>query len=133
MKIVVAIARILLGLMFFVLGLNGFLNFIPAPPIAGPAGTFVNVLAQTHYDWMVSGVQLIAGLLLLTNQYVPLALVALAAVLVNVLTFHITMMRDGLPLALVATVLWFVVALPLRAQFAPLFARQPARRTRYPL
>ncbi len=32
MKIVVTVARLLVGLVFFVLGLNGFLQFIPAPP-----------------------------------------------------------------------------------------------------
>jgi len=45
MKIVLLVARILLGLTFFVFGLNGFLGFIPTPPLhAGLAGQFVTVL-----------------------------------------------------------------------------------------
>jgi uncharacterized membrane protein YphA (DoxX/SURF4 family) len=124
MKIAVVIARILLGLMFFVFGLNGFLNFIPAPPIPGPAGAFNGAMQETHYTWFVSGVQVIAGALLLTNQYVPFAVVVLAAVLANILVFHATMLPAGFPLALVATILWVIVALPLRSHFAPLFARR---------
>ncbi|HWT05082.1 MAG TPA: hypothetical protein VN224_04950, partial [Xanthomonadales bacterium] len=50
-------------------------------------------------------------------------IVTLAAVLANILVFHATMLPSGFPLAIVATVLWFIVALPLRAHFAPLFAR----------
>jgi putative oxidoreductase len=123
-KIAVVIARVLLGLMFFVFGLNGFLHFIPSPPLSGNVSTFMDVLLASHYYVLIFGVQVIAGALLLSNQYVPLALVALAAVLANILTFHITMQPTGLPIALVATVLWFVVALPLRSHFAPLLARK---------
>ena len=124
MKIAVVIARVLLGMMFFVFGLNGFLHFIPSPPLSGNVATFMGVLLASHYYVLIFGVQVIAGALLLTNQYVPLALVALAAVLANILTFHIAMQPAGLPIALVATILWFVVALPLRSHFAPLLARK---------
>ena len=120
------IARILLGLIFLVLGLNGFLFFIPAPPIAGPAATFFNVMITSHYSVMVFGVQIIAAVMLLTDRYVPLALVALAAVLANILDFHITMQPSGLPLPLFTTLLWFIVAWPLRSHFALLFARKVA-------
>lgn len=121
MKIGVVIARILMGAIFLILGLNGFLQFLPAPPIAGPAGQFLGSMMSTHYTWMVSGVQVLAALMLLANRYVPLALLLLAAELVNILTFHITMMPAGLPLPLVVTLLWFIVAWPLRTYFAPLF------------
>jgi uncharacterized membrane protein YphA (DoxX/SURF4 family) len=125
MKIVHTIARILLGLSFLVFGLNGFLFFIPAPAsIPGPAGPFSQAMLVSHYTWFVSGVQVIAGILLLTNQYVPFAIVMLAAVLANILVFHLTMLPMGFPLAIVTTVLWFVVAWPLRAHFAPLFVRR---------
>lgn len=118
------IARILLGIIFLVLGLNGFLHFIPAPPIGGMAGTFFTAMVASHFYVMVFAVQVIAAVMLLTDQYVPLALVALAAVLANILNFHITMMPSGLPLPLFTTLLWFVTAWPLRSHFALLFARK---------
>jgi putative oxidoreductase len=124
MKIVVLIARLLLGLMFTVFGLNGFLQFIPAPPsIPGDAGVFFSVLMKSHYVYLTAGVQVIAGVLLLANQYVPLALTLLAAMLANILMFHITMMPKGLPFAIVATVLWFIVSWSMRERFALLFSR----------
>ncbi len=124
MKIVAVIARSLLGLIFVIFGLNGFLGFIPAPPIPGTAGAFLGALTTSHYVFFVSGVQVIAGVLLLTNQYVPLALVLLGAVIANILVFHATMMPAGLPLPILVTVLWVVVALSVRPHFAPLFARK---------
>lgn len=124
MKIATTITRLLLGLIFLVFGLNGFLWFLPAPPASGLMGQFMSVMIASHYGYLIFGVQVIAGLILLTNQYVPLALVALAAVLANILTFHITMAPSGLPLALVTTLLWFIVAWSVRSQFVPLLARK---------
>jgi putative oxidoreductase len=129
-RIVTLVAQVLLGLTFTVLGLNGFLQFIPAPPtFPEDARTFTGVLMKTHYVYLTSGVQVLAGVLLLVNQYVPLALVVLAAVLANILVFHITMLPQGLPLPLIVTVLWFIVAWSIRGTFAPLFLRKTHKTT----
>jgi len=122
-KITSTIARILLGVIFTIFGLNGFLHFIPSPPLNGDVLQFLTVIVASHFYVLIFGVQLICGVLLLVNQYVPLALVTLAAVLANILTFHITMQPQGIPPALIAVVLWILTALPLRAQFAPLLVR----------
>lgn len=87
MKIVALIARILLGLIFFVFGLNGFLHFIPATLPSGTAGQFLVALKASHYAYLVFAVQLIAGVLLLVNRFVPLAVVLLGAELANILVF----------------------------------------------
>lgn len=125
MKIVSTIARYLLGLTFTVFGLNGFLHFIPSP--AFPPGyllDFFTAIVGSGFYIMVFGVQLICGILLLIDQYVPLAIVALAAVLLNILTFHATMNPQGFPTAIIAVILYFLTAWPIRAQFAPIFARK---------
>lgn len=121
MTIVGTISRYLLGLAFIVFGLNGFLQFLPAPPIGGSTGEFFAVILTTHFAYFIFGVQLLCGLLLLLNRFMLLALMTLAAVLANILTFHITMQPAGLPMALIATLLWFFTAWPLRDRFAPLF------------
>ena len=125
MKIASTVARILLGLMFTVFGLNGFLHFIPSP--AFPPGflmDFFTAIVGSGFYIMIFGVQPICGLLLLSNQYVPLAIVVLGAVLANILTFHATMNPQGFPTAIIAVTLWFLTAWPIRAQFAPLLARK---------
>jgi putative oxidoreductase len=122
MKIVALIARILLGAIFLVFGLNGFLHFIPAPPPAGLAGQLVTVLFASHYAWVIFAVQVLGGALLLVDRYVVLALVLLGPVIVNILTFHILMAPAGLPLAAVVTVLWAILAVRNKQHLAGIFA-----------
>jgi putative oxidoreductase len=72
MKIVNLIARILLGLIFVVFGLNGFLNFLKMGPMPlGLAGQFIFAFVTSHYIWVVAGLQLAGGALLLVNRFVP--------------------------------------------------------------
>jgi hypothetical protein len=84
----------------------------------------MGALMRTHYVYLVSGVQVVAGVLLLVNQYVPVALLLLAGMLVNILVFHITMMPQGIGPGILATILWFVVSWSKRDVFAPIFARK---------
>src|SRR5437867_13403733 len=88
MRTASVIARYLAGVIFLVFGLNGFLNFIPLHPPGGIAGQFMGALYVSHYLWVIFAFQVMAGVLLLVNRYVPLALAVLAPVLVNILTFH---------------------------------------------
>src|SRR5271155_4132218 len=122
MKIAALVARNLLGLIFTIFGLNGFFHFIHMPPPTGIAAQYLGSLFVSHFLVAVFAIQLIAGVLLLANRFIPLALVLLGPVLVNILLFHCLMAPEGLPLALVTTVLWFVVFLRIRNVFAPLFS-----------
>lgn len=124
MKIATLIARNLLGLLFLVFGLNGFLHFIPMPPPSGLAGQYFTVLFVSHYMVLPFLLQVIGGALLLTNRFVPLALILLGPVLVNILLFHSLMAPAGLPLALFATVLWGVVFYGVRRAFAGVFVQR---------
>jgi putative oxidoreductase len=126
MKIAVLIARILLGLMFTVFGLNGFLNFIKQPPPTNPLAIhFFTGVAASHYAYMFFGFQLLAGLLLLSGFFVPFALIVLAAEIVNILTFHITMAPEGIAPSAVALILWLVVFAGYRSSFAGVLAARP--------
>ena len=124
MKIAVLVARILLGLMFVVFGLNGFLNFLHMPMPPGPAGQYVSVLFVSHYLHAVCLVEMIGGVLLLSGQFIPLGLVLLGPVIVNILLFHTFLFPAGFPPALLATVLWFVVFFGVRQAFAGIFAQK---------
>jgi len=121
MRIASVIARYLAGVIFLVMGLNGFLNFIPLPPPGGIAGQFMGVLYVSHYLWVIFAFQVVAGALLLANRYVPLAVAMLAPVLVNIITFHVLMAPSGLPLALFVAALWAVIFINVRTAFSGLF------------
>ena len=99
MKMASVIARYLLGLIFLVFGLNGFLRFIPMPPPKGLAAQFGDAIFASHYWVVVFGLQVLGGLLLLLNRFVVLALVLLGPIIVNIFFFHMLMAPEGIPLA----------------------------------
>ena len=121
MRTVSTIARYLAGVIFLVFGLNGFLHFIPMTPPGGIAGQYMGALYASHYLWVIFAVQVIAGVLLLVNRYVALAVAVLAPVIVNILCFHVLMAPSGLPLALFVAVLWVLIFVDVRPAFAALF------------
>ena len=124
MKIAVLISRVLLGLLFLVFGLNGFFQFIHMPPPTGLAGQYIGALFASHYYVVIFLLQVVSGALLLANRYVPLALLLIGPVIVNIVLFHSFMAPEGLPLALVAAVLWLIVFAGVRKAFAGVFVAQ---------
>jgi putative oxidoreductase len=124
MKIASLIARLLLGLIFLVFGLNGFLHFIPMPPPTGVALQFFMAMIATHYWVVIFGVQVIGAVLLLVNRFIPLALLLLGPVIVNIFFFHMFMAPAGLPLAIVVVVLWVILAVRNKQYLSSIFLQR---------
>lgn len=129
MKIAATIARILLGLVFAFFGANLLFHFLPNPQLPpGPVKDFTTIMASTHYLYVVGFFQFVPGILLLINRYVPLALTALAAEIVNILTTHILVMKGGglFPLPILVAILWVIVFWSVRSAFDGIFQARPA-------
>ncbi len=109
MKHAGTIARVILGLIFVIFGLNGFFNFIPVPPPPEAGMKFLGGLAGSGYFFpFLKSVEVIAGLALLTNMLAPLALIILAPIIINIFLYHFFLAPDGLilPVAMVALALF---------------------------
>jgi len=126
MRIAVVIARILMGVIVVFFGLNGFLQFLKAPLPTGLAGQFLMALFQSHYVWFICAVQIVGGVLLLVNRYVPLALTLLGPVIVNIILYHLLLRLAAAQLAVVVTILWFFLFYRYRANFSGLFVQKAA-------
>ena len=121
MKVAAIIARVLLGLIFVVFGLNIFLHFIPMPPPPPTlAGDFSKALFVSHYLHVVALFQIVGGLILLIGRFVPLGLTLLVPVIVNIDLVHILMDPSGLPLAAVISILLIFLLWRYRDAFAGL-------------
>ena len=119
------IARGLMGLLFTVTGLNGFLNFIPQPKTPMPEGAiaFSTALMNTGYMFpLIMGTQLLVGILLLTNLFVPLALALIAPIIVGIVTFHLFLAPSGTAMAIIVLVLEIYLAWAYRSSFRPMLS-----------
>lgn len=124
-----AVARTLLGSIFFVFGLNAFLHFLPQPsgPIPEGAAAFGAALLKTRYMFpLIKGTEVVAGTLLLSNRFVPLALAIIAPVIVNIVAFHFFLAPSGLGLAAVLFVLESFLAWTYRGAFRAVIASRAA-------
>jgi uncharacterized membrane protein YphA (DoxX/SURF4 family) len=114
------VARVVLGLVFVVFGLNGFLHFIPMPPMPDKAGAFMGGLAGAGYMFpLIKGTEVLAGLLLLSNRFVPLALTLLAPIIVNIVAFH-TVLTPPNPIAFLVLAAELYLAWSYRDAFRPM-------------
>ena len=114
-------ARILLGLIFFVFGLNFFFHFIPMPPMSGPPADFAKAMAATGYLYiLVKITEVTSGALLLAGRFVPLALALLAPVVVNIVAFHAFLAPAGIGLPVVILLLEIFLAWSYRAAYRPM-------------
>jgi len=126
MRVLAIIARVLLGLMFFVFGLNPFLKFIPSPPLEGVWGQFLGALIVSHYVWVIGATQVVSGVLFLAGRYVPLAIALSGPVIVNIVTYHVTMQHGNSQLAVLATICWIILFRAYRASFSSLWVQKPS-------
>ena len=121
MKTAVVIARTLLGIIFVVFGLNGFLHFLPQPEMPQAALAFFGALAATGFMLpTLFATQVVGGALLLLGM-VPLGVLILTPVIVHIVEFHVFLAPAGLPLAVVVATLGMFLAWTHRAAYRPLF------------
>lgn len=120
------VARVLLGLVFFVFGLNGFLNFMPPPPketLPAALVAFSEAMINTGYLFaLVKGTEVLVGALLLLNRFVPLALTLIAPVIVNIVAVHVLLAPSGAVISIVILALELYLAWAYRSAFRPMLA-----------
>jgi len=95
------VVRFLVGAIFFVFGLNGFFNFIPMPatPPQRVVPFMTGLMAAGYFFPLLKLTETVCGLLLLTNRFVPLALIVLAPIVVNIAAVHFILDPSGAAMA----------------------------------
>src|SRR3954469_3703561 len=99
-------ARILLGAIFFVMGLNFLFHFLPMPQPTPAGMSFLGSLMATGYMFpTIKTVEILCGLALMAGYFVPLALILLSPIIINIFLYHLFLDPGGLLLALVLVAL----------------------------
>ncbi|MEX1135772.1 MAG: hypothetical protein WEB89_02645 [Balneolales bacterium] len=124
MKYILHTSRILLGLIFLIFGLNGFYTFIPVPDFH----PFMEILVSSGYIYLIKTVEVVGGLLLLFNKYVPLALIALGVDIVNITAYHLLLDPRNIIIVPILWILLLVLLYGYQNYFKPLLVSD----NRYP-
>ena len=126
MKIATLVARALIGLIFVVFGLNGFLQFIPLPELPGQASEFMGILFGSGIGAVVKLLEVVGGGLLLAsivlNRFAPLALTILVPIVVNISLFHLLLAPEGMAMPVVLVALSGFPLYAYKDNFAGIFA-----------
>lgn len=122
------VARVLLGLIYFVFGLNGFLNFIPMtpPPMPEAAMDYMKgLMAAGYFMPLLKGAETLGGFMLLSGLAAPIGLLILTPITLHILLFHACMtpgiQNSALPIFM--CILHALVALRFWGSYRPLFRR----------
>jgi uncharacterized membrane protein YphA (DoxX/SURF4 family) len=112
------IARILLGTIFVLSGIVMLLHLVPTPPPPEKVLPFMTGMMSTGYFFpLLKATEITCGLLLLSNRFVPLALVVLSPVIVHIAALHLFLDRSGLGIALTMVALQAYLGWAYRSYF----------------
>ncbi|MGZ3753686.1 MAG: hypothetical protein ACXVAY_01935 [Mucilaginibacter sp.] len=128
MKIAVMIARIMLGLIFVVFGLNFFLHFYnPAMPVMSPVATAfqTGLFGSGYFFKYMKVIEVLCGLFILINRYTALFLVILFPISVNIFLFHAILLPSGIPVGTAVLVLNLFLGFAYRKYYTGLFTAAP--------
>lgn len=117
------VVSLLFGLMFINAGLNKFFNYMPMPKDM-PENTMKVMTAFSDIGWLiplVGVVEIIGGILFITNKYRALGAIIILPVMVGILFTNIFNAPEGLPIALVLTLINIWAIIDNRAKYQPLF------------
>ena len=121
MRYLITSARLLLGIIFVIFGLNGFVTFIPVPELH----PFMQMMVDSGFIYVVKALEVVGGLLLFTNFRVPIALLMLGPVVVNILLYHAFFDPRNWPVSVLNLILYLIVL----AKYWPLFRTLLTRST----
>ena len=107
-KITMAV-RILFGAFLLFFGLNKFLHFMEFPPMPGNGGNLMDIYMSSGCMYLIGVLEVVCGIALLTNKFVPLALTIATAIMFNAVVFHGLHHIETIPGAILGLVLSLVL------------------------
>lgn len=89
--------------------------------------SFIGALIGTGYVFtLVKGIEVVAGALLLSGRFVPLAITLLAPIVVNIVGFHLVLAPGGYPMLAFLVAAELYLAWSHRDVFGPLLRASAA-------
>ncbi len=116
------VPRFLLGVIFLGAGLNGWVVILGIDPLL-PTSPQAMELLTGYLLILEKSTEVICGIMLLINRFVPAALVVLAPIVVNILLFHLFVDPALLPFAVFVTIMEAYLLWRYRVKIMPLLQK----------
>lgn len=110
--------RILFGVFCIIFGVNKFLNFLPMPTIPGDGGQLMQIYFTSGFMSIIGILEILGGVALVANKFVPMALTVLAAIMFNALVFHLLHDMAGIGGAVLGCVLTIILVFAYKERFS---------------
>ena len=114
--------QFLLGLFMLIIGLNKFLVYIEIPNPPGDGGDLMQIYIRSGFLKFIGVLEMLGGMALLVNKYVPLALVFISAIMFNASLFHALHDPAGIGGAAICLALSLALVYAHKERFSSLFS-----------
>ncbi|MFS0575012.1 hypothetical protein AB1K83_05230 [Sporosarcina sp. 179-K 3D1 HS] len=124
-NVLTKLCRFFLGFVFLVAGVNGYFVIFGLEPFIA---TSPEAMALFEFDYLLiveKSLEIICGILLLMNQFVPLALAILSPIIANILLLHLFLDPSLLLLAVLLVITFSFLVFSYRKNFISLLERKP--------
>ncbi|VEF49726.1 Uncharacterised protein [Bacillus freudenreichii] len=126
-KFFMQLCRLFLGIIFLVAGINGYFVIFELEPIIA---TSPEAMALFEFDYLLvaeKSLEIICGVLLLSNQFTPLAITILSPIVANIFLLHLFVDHSLLLLAVLLVLAHGYLLFYYRKSFISLIERKPNR------
>ena len=96
---------------------------MPFPPIPGDGGTLIGIYISSGFLKLIGILEILGGLALLANKYVPLTLTFMVAIMFNAVIFHALHDMANIPGAIFGLALSLFLVYSNKSRFKDLLSQ----------
>ncbi|MFC4023959.1 hypothetical protein ACFOUV_09145 [Oceanobacillus longus] len=124
-KIFMQISRFFLGVVFLIAGINGYFVIFGLDPFIE---TSPEAMALFEFEYLLiaeKSLEVICGILLLFNQFIPIAIAILSPIVANIFLLHLFLDHSLILLAVLLVLTLGYLLFYFRKNFISIFERKP--------
>ncbi|WP_060204196.1 DoxX family membrane protein [Sporosarcina koreensis] len=123
-KVLIHISRLFLGVVFLVAGINGYFVIFDMEPFIATSPEAMALFEFKYLLIVEKSLEVICGILLLLNRFIPMAIAILAPIIFNILLLHLFLDHSLLLLAVLLVIALGYLLFSYRKNFLGVLERK---------
>lgn len=123
-KVLIYISRLFLGVVFLVAGINGYFVIFDMEPFIATSPEAMALFEFKYLLIVEKSLEVICGILLLLNRFIPMAIAILAPIIFNILLLHLFLDHSLLLLAVLLVIALGYLLFSYRKNFLGVLERK---------